>query len=190
MTPEQISELVELVLAGNKEAFEEIYNETIGGVYRTLYVLTGSERDAEDVAQNVYLELYRNLNKYDRSRSLLGWVYGITIRQHQAYKRKRWREYRKERKEREKQTETPPTTEEAVLERFTGGHNDFVIVALNKLPDKLKQVLVLRYINELSQQEIADGLGIPVSIISDATNNAEGRTCVDMRKHTRHGFLV
>jgi len=169
LTNSPISKLVELAQTGNKAAFEQLYNETIHQVYRTLYMLCGSRSDAEDIAQTVYLELYTSLPKYDRSRSFHGWLYGIAIRQFQAYKRQRWREYRKLRKEQELMAAMPVMMEDA----STGLGLQFdVMEQLHKLPDPLKQVLVLRYVNDLPQQEIADILAIPVGTVKSRLNQA------------------
>ncbi|MFF2091040.1 RNA polymerase sigma factor [Paenibacillus sp. NPDC058174] len=170
-----ISELVGLALNGQEEAFEQLYNETVNEVYRTLYYLSGSHTDAEDIAQNVYLELYRNLDKYDHSRSLQGWLYGITIRQLHAHRRRRWKEYRKEQKQREQHT-TPLAAYNDVS--VGEAQDDSVMDELHNLPVKLKEVLVLRYINDLSQQEIADALAIPVGTVKSRLNQA----LVQMRK--------
>ncbi|WP_422656825.1 sigma-70 family RNA polymerase sigma factor [Paenibacillus sp. EC2-1] len=169
MTDAQMSELVGLVLAGKKEAFEIIYNETIISTYRTLYFLTSSERDAEDIAQNVYLEVYRTLSNFQMNRSLRSWIYGIMIRQFQSHKRKRWREHRKVQKDYALQVHIPITIEESVLDK---DHNDEIISKLNALSDKLKHVLVLRYVNDLSQQEIADILEIPLGTVKSRLNQA------------------
>ncbi len=169
MTDEQLAGLAGYVLDGDHQAFERLYNETIGNVYRTLYMLTGSPRDAEDVAQEVYLELYRNIRKYDGSRSFRNWMYGIVVRQHSSFKRKRWREFRKEQKERERHSN------EAVAKPVSARSQDAtddVMDNLDQLPDKLKQVLVLRYINDLSQQDIADALHIPVGTVKSRLSQA------------------
>lgn len=186
MTSKNLSELVEL-LNENKSAFEQLYNNTINDVYRTLFILCGSERDAEDIAQNVYMELYRSLEKYDRSRSLHGWLYGITIRQLQAFRRKRWRERRKEQKERKTHPGKSNTFEDTVFEQFTSDQDDFVMNELNKLPDKLKQVLVLRYINQLSQQEIADVVCIPLGTVKSRLNQALIRMRQKIRREEHAG---
>ncbi len=171
MTDQKLSELVRLILSGDMDAFEELYNETIGGVYRTLYFLSGGSRhDAEDIAQNVYMELYRSFNKFESNRSLHSWLYGITVRQFQAHKRKCWKEKRNQQKEREVQAEKPIS--ESILDQFKIDENDFVMVEINKLPEKLKQVLILRYVNDLSQQEIADGLSIPLGTVKSRLNQA------------------
>ncbi|WP_052350532.1 RNA polymerase sigma factor [Paenibacillus gorillae] len=170
-----MSELVGLALKGQKDAFEQLYNETVNEVYRTLYYLGGSHTDAEDIAQNVYLELYRSLDKFDHSRSLQGWLYGITIRQLHAHRRRRWKEYRREQKQRKHQTAPLPVHNDV---SFGDAQGDSIMDELHSLPGKLKEVLVLRYINDLSQQEIADALAIPIGTVKSRLNQA----LVRMRK--------
>ncbi|MFL1676220.1 sigma factor [Paenibacillus dendritiformis] len=88
------------VLAGNLHAFEEIYKQTIDQVYRTLYFLTDNTRELDDIVQEIYVELFRSLSAFDPSRSFPAWLYGITIRQHQAHRRKRWKQQRNDATER------------------------------------------------------------------------------------------
>jgi len=169
LASERLSDLVDQALAGSKEAFELIYESTANEVYRTLYLLSGSGSDAEDIAQNVYMEFYRSLDRYDRSRPLAGWLHGIALRQLRAHKRKTWRETRKERKAgiyrlSENATEQPETIEGAGL-----------VHELSALPDKYKQVLVLKYFNDLSQQEIADVSGIPLGTVKSRLNQGLAR---------------
>lgn len=166
MSEEHIAKTIRLVLAGHTDRFEDLYQATIHDVYRTLYLLSGSERESDDIAQNIYLELYRCLSSYDPSRSFHAWVYGITMRQYSAYKRRRWREYRKLRKAHEARAADshiihPP-------EVMLGEEN--MLDELNRLSDKQRQVIVLRYVNELSQQEIADALSIPIGTVKSRLN--------------------
>ncbi|MGO4185972.1 sigma factor, partial [Paenibacillus sp. TAF43_2] len=84
----EINHRIEQVLGGNLEAFSDIYNATIDRVYRTLFFLTDNKNDVDDLVQDVYVELYRSLRNFDGKRPFQPWLYGITIRQHQAYKRK------------------------------------------------------------------------------------------------------
>ncbi|TDL48546.1 sigma-70 family RNA polymerase sigma factor [Paenibacillus dendritiformis] len=91
---------VYVVLAGNLHAFEEIYKQTIDQVYRTLYFLTDNTRELDDLVQEIYVELFRSLSAFDPSRSFPAWLYGITIRQHQAHRRKRRKQQRNDATER------------------------------------------------------------------------------------------
>ncbi|GAB6927853.1 hypothetical protein JCM10914A_18360 [Paenibacillus sp. JCM 10914] len=169
MSDIQLSELVKSVLDGKQEAFRHIYTQTVDRVYRTLFILSdGSIRDAEDITQNVYLELYRNLNQFDPTRSLHGWLYGITLRQLQSYRRKRWKELRKEQKERDRQYILHSGASASEVD-FT---DECVLHELDVLSDKLRQVLVLRYLKGYSQQEIAELLNIPVGTVKSRLHQA------------------
>jgi len=167
LASEQLSELVDLALSGNKEAFERIYEATANEVYRTLYLLSGSTNDAEDIAQNVYLEFYRCLDRYDRSRPLSGWLHGIALRQLQAHKRKRWREFRKERK-----AGIYRLAEESFEEPDANTRTALSLSDLDGLPDKYKRVLRLKYFEDLSQQEIADAVGLPLGTVKSRLSQA------------------
>lgn len=92
--PVEINRRIEQVLGGNLEAFSNIYNAIIDMVYRTLFLLTENKNDVDDLVQDVYVELFRSLRNFDGTRPFQPWLYGITIRQHQAYKRKKWRQFR------------------------------------------------------------------------------------------------
>ncbi|RXZ84871.1 sigma-70 family RNA polymerase sigma factor [Paenibacillaceae bacterium] len=185
LSEQDLAATVQAVLAGEQAAFEKLYSETVSGVYRTLYFLCQSESDVEDIAQTVYLELYRNLDKYDLSKSLHSWLYGITIRQIQGHKRKQWREQRKLQKEQQMHLSTASSVEDTVIVQLSMEQDDeAVFQKMNGLPDKLKQVLVLRYINELSQQEVAEVLNIPVGTVKSRLNQALLR----MRKSIRREY--
>lgn len=183
MKDKQLAEWAQLARRGNDEAFEQLYAATISQVYRTLYVLCGSERDAEDLAQNVYLELYRSLGNYDASRSLMGWLYGILMNQFKAFRRRRWRDSRKERKAQQEQHSVPDGVVEMPNAHFMG---DPVMEVLLKLPADLKQVLTLRYVNDLPQQEIAVILGIPLGTVKSRLN----RALIYMRRTLREEWAV
>ncbi len=158
------------VLAGDQEAFSELYNETIHSIYRMLYFLTDSKEDLDDIVQEVYVELYRSLPRFDPSRSLRAWLYGIAIRQHQSYRRKKWRQARKDNKE--KQLQAAPVELDfsgAVIERLSA---DDAIREIEGLSYKLKQVVILRYLNDLSQEEIAEIAGIPLGTVKSRLNLA------------------
>lgn len=175
MEDKQLAELAQLARSGDHEAFEQLYVATVPQVYRTLYVLCGSERDAEDLAQNVYLELYKGFGNYDANRPLKGWLYGILMNQFKAFQRRRWRDSRKVHKAQQEQQVALDCLPDMPLTRTIG---DPVIDMLMKLPTDLKQVLTLRYVNDMPQQEIAAILGIPLGTVKSRLN----RGLIHMRR--------
>lgn len=157
------------MLNGDGRAFEQLYNLTIRNVYRTLYFLCGADRgDVEDIVQNVYLELYRCLSNYNKGSSFTAWLSGITLRQQQAYKRQKW----KERRRRERLCSVRDTDRIIAADGTSHSPAEEIKGQLDLLSDKLRQVIVLHYLSDLTQQEVADLLGIPVGTVKSRINLA------------------
>ncbi len=65
--------LIQLTLAGNKEAYSELYDVTIQEVYKTVHFLIEDKTDVDDVVQEVYIQLYdRFVSMIARSHFVLG----------------------------------------------------------------------------------------------------------------------
>jgi RNA polymerase sigma-70 factor (ECF subfamily) len=73
--------LVAAVLAGDAEAFTALHDKYRDKVYRFALKRTGDEHDAEDVTQEVFLEIWRCLGSYEGRSSLLTWIFGIAHNQ-------------------------------------------------------------------------------------------------------------
>src|SRR5215468_3576099 len=71
-------ELLRLMLAGDGDAFEELYDRRQGGVYRFALRMSGSAEIAEDVTQDVFIALMRDGRQFDPSRgNVVGYLLGI-----------------------------------------------------------------------------------------------------------------
>lgn len=70
--------LVEEILAGKPGAFDELFERYSRRVYAFALRRVGRPADAEDIAQEVFLQLHRSLPSYQRRASLSTWIFGIT----------------------------------------------------------------------------------------------------------------
>ena len=70
-------ELVRQTLAGDLQAFEAIVGRYQQAVYRILYRLLRNKQEAEDIAQETFLRCYRYLEKFDQERPFAPWLYRI-----------------------------------------------------------------------------------------------------------------
>jgi len=75
--PRQDVELVERVLSGDQEAFSEIYDAYFRRVYAFILKRVRNSAEAEDLAQETFVQLYRSLSSYEGRSSLLTWTFGI-----------------------------------------------------------------------------------------------------------------
>nr|WP_157677331.1 sigma-70 family RNA polymerase sigma factor [Dehalobacterium formicoaceticum] len=73
----QDEELVVLCLQGNRDAFAELVKRYERQIYSLAYRLTNNYHDAIDLSQEVFLHLYRVLDKFDGERKFFPWMYRI-----------------------------------------------------------------------------------------------------------------
>ena len=167
--PPEYAALIALTLGGSRDAFGDLYEATIQDVYRTVYFLVREVSDAEDVIQEIYIQVYRSLGKFDVNRPFRPWLMGVVMRQIQSYRRKSWAHVRKIKKAEQ--------SEQAVVYDFSSEvanklSNQSLLASVDRLPYKLKQVVILHYLNDYTQEEIAAALEIPLGTVKSRIHAA------------------
>ena len=76
---EDLTDLIRAAAGGDRRAFEDIVLRKRERVVRTAYQITGDLEDAKDVAQGVFLRLWRVLQRFDLSKRFDTWLYRITV---------------------------------------------------------------------------------------------------------------
>ena len=147
--------LVRRCRTGDRAAFGALVEKYQGPVYRLALKMTHSPSDAEDISQAAFLKAYENLGSYDGSHKFFSWLYRIALNEalnHLKY--------------RERFQEIPPGTpdgEPSQPEQMEKDeHASTVQQALMELKPEYRSVIVLSHFEELSYEEIADVLRIPV----------------------------
>ncbi len=164
---EELKSLVNEVKAGNKEAFEWLYDATIGDVYKNVYFLLSHKEGVDDLVQDIYIEVYRSIGKFHGDRSFKPWLIGIAVNQVKSFRRKNWLHDRISKKVAENER-----SREKMTEMITDIENDELYQTIEGLPFKLKQVIILRYLNEYSQEEVAAILQIPIGTVKSRIHAA------------------
>jgi len=167
---EQEKDLIERILAGSSAAYAELYEQTAGDLYKLIRLLVGNTEDAQDVMQETYLQAHRNLHRFDRDRAFRPWVTGIALRQVKACRRKRWLQARRigRAAQYNRRTEEADFANESA-ERLDRGE---WIERIERLPYKLRQIVILKYLNDYAQEEIAEILGIPLGTVKSRVHAA------------------
>ncbi|ETT45621.1 sigma-70 family RNA polymerase sigma factor [Paenibacillus sp. FSL P4-0338] len=168
-TTDPYSQLIKLTLAGSREAYGELYEATIHDVYKTVRFLVTGLSDAEDVVQEIYIELHRSLRRFDRTQAFRPWLMGLTMRQVHAYRRRNWRHLRIMNKAEQTSETMVQDFSSDVVERMT---NRVLTEGVSRLPYKLKQVIILHYLHEYSQEEISVILQIPLGTVKSRLHAA------------------
>lgn len=148
-------------------ALAECYQRYRYLVYKTALLLTNSAQDAEDVVQDVFLQVYRKRHTYDPTRAGLStWLYRITVNICTSRRRRTaWRAWLRNRLGMEFVEAHSPSPEEQLGDTA-------VRLAIQQLSDKLRVVLVLRFYNELRYEQIAEILEIPLGTAKSRVNFA------------------
>ncbi|GLV66255.1 RNA polymerase sigma factor [Bacillus mycoides] len=162
-------DLIQLTLSGNKEAYSELYDKTIQEVYKTAHFLIEDKTDVVDVVQEIYIQLYESLRKYDSEKPFRPWLIGLAIKQIHSYRRKRWMRLRIVKKAEEQRKPVQIDFSSDVVSKIS---NQKLIELIHKLPYKLKQIIILRYLHDYSQEEVAQILHIPIGTVKSRIHAA------------------
>ena len=140
-------------------------------VFSTAARLVGDDRQAEDIAQDVFLKAYENFGHLQTSPTAGGWLKTVARNlslNHIFRYRRRWRMFTELR--REDSDESEPDIEFALPDDVLAGvdadmRHGLVEEALQRLPDQQRLPLVLYHFEELSYEEIAEQLGVSLAKI-------------------------
>jgi RNA polymerase sigma-70 factor (ECF subfamily) len=143
---------------GEVPSFPEVFRTYSGFVWRVLLRLGVAEADVEDVAQEVFLGVHRNLPHFEGRCSLRTWVYGICHRRAIDYRRRA-------RVRPEVPTDEPPEQGEEAgqdEELDLGQARARLQELLETLDDDKRAVFVLFEIEEIPMEEVAEIVGCPL----------------------------
>ena len=159
--------------AGDVSAFEEIVRRYKDQLVNFAYRFLGDLEEAEDIAQETFLRVFRKKNAYRNVAKFSTWIYTITGNLAKTELRRRKR--RKlislsslgfEDKDFDlKDTKKGP--EESVHELIK---DEFIHRAINLLPDKFREAIIFRDIQELSYEEISTIVKIPLGTVKSRVN--------------------
>lgn len=140
---------------GDPRAFEEIMRTHEARVFRTAYRLLGNREDGLDATQEVFLRFHKYLDKFDERQPIAPWLYRLTVNVCRDIGKKR-------RKHQAAPLEAAPepvdaTSAERALD--VAEERRIVEAGLKTLAEKERAALVLRDIEGLSTEEVAEVLG-------------------------------
>lgn len=165
-------ELIAKAKDGDDTAFEQLVRSYEKKVYATAYRYMGSEQDALDVSQDVFIRVFRFIKSFNEESSFSTWIYRITVNVCKDYIKKR-----------QQRSELP-------LEVVMGEDEDDIFVneisdstydpaevferaelsreirkGIEELPDNYREIIIMRDLSDLSYEEIADALSIEIGTV-------------------------
>ncbi len=146
------------------EAFEEIVDRHKAMVFSLVYNFFRSRTVAEDIAQDAYLELYRNLDRIESDKHMAFW-----LRQTVTRKCIDWSRRQKHRRYQPLEDVPEPGVEQQPRDPML---QDALAAKVAGLPEKMRMVVILRYQEDLKLAEIAEAMDMPVNTVKTTLRRA------------------
>jgi RNA polymerase sigma-70 factor (ECF subfamily) len=163
--------LVTELQAGSDAAFDWLVTYYHAGVYNLVYGILSDGADAADVTQEVFLRAFRGIHGFRQGSSLKTWLYRISVRQALNHRRWCWRHHRQQVSiDAEVEGKNPALDlkdlEATPLEQVEAAEMQSVVRrALARVPDVFRSAVILRDLEGLSYEEVAEVLEVSVGTV-------------------------
>ena len=171
-------ELIELINQGDPDAFEALYRRYRDWVYRLAWRFTGNQQDALDVLQETFTYLLGKFPGFSLTASMTTFLYPVV--KHISFTiRNKSRRF---------------TSDEEILSELTApalkntqSSRSELAAVLTILPDEQREILLMRFVDDMTLEEMATALNIPLGTVKSRMHNALQRLRHDRR--TQDYFL-
>lgn len=165
------TELIEHLRAGHQDALRLLYRRYSGLVYTIALKMLGSASEAEDLAQDVFLNFWKQ-EKFDSNRAALSTYLSVLTRS-RALNRLKSRSSQQRSLERLQTQDPVELTASTPLENASLAEQEQTLKhVIAQLPDRQRQILELNFYQGISQSSIAEQLDMPLGTVK--TNARKG----------------
>ena len=156
-------QLVRQATAGDLEAFEELIRRLQRRVYGFAYQHLRDTEEAHDLAQEIFVKLYRNLGRFDADRPFEPWFWKLAANTSINYRRKR--------------VPLPAEASEEVADDSSAipKHDPALVLALSQLDPSYRLPVLLHYYADLSLEQVAHSLNSSVPAIKSRLHRARAQ---------------
>ncbi|MGD8188991.1 RNA polymerase sigma factor [Brevibacillus ginsengisoli] len=154
------SELIQKAQNGDREALVELLRSIEHTVYRSAYYILGNEQDALDASQEALIRIYRKIDTFEAKAKFSTWVQRIVT--NICMDKFRAKKDTVSIDEHELTIIDQSNVEDTILMTHLSGD---IKAAIKKLPVSYRNVVVLRYLEDFSYQEIAETLDLPLNTV-------------------------
>jgi RNA polymerase sigma-70 factor (ECF subfamily) len=154
---------IRLIAEGDEQAFEQLVQKYQQAVFNTIYRYIGNQDDVQDLAQEIFIKVWRNAGKFKGKSKFSTWLYRIVVNHCINYRRKNKLRH----VSLDEMTEKGKTPEALKVEPDWEQMRKVELVrrAVDELPDRQRMALVLSQYEEKSYKEIAEIMKVSLSSV-------------------------
>ena len=179
------SELVRLASAGDRAAFAQLYERFYGRAFRLAYSMTGNRTAAEDLTQEIFMRVFQRLEHFGGQSSFATWFYRLAVNHSLNYRRKERVSERDNHSDKiEFLANQSPQIEAAVLQNQLKGEIHGALLELSK---EMRMVIILKDIEGLNYDEIAERMSCSQGTVASRLNRARKQLAQKL-KHLKGAY--
>lgn len=153
------AQLIPLAARGDRGAFQVLVERHRALVYRVAYQYAGNHHDAEDIAQDVFVKVFRSLDRFRQDAQFTSWLYRIAMNACVDHSRRRNPAEPSDEGD-ELLLANPTSDPDPEVRAYAGEIGEAVQAAVDRLPPRQKLIFVMRHFEDLKLTEIAKALGL------------------------------
>lgn len=171
--------LVMKAKSGDAKAFEALYDKYSGKVYGLALRMTENPDDALDLAQEVFIRVYKSLAFFKGDSSFSTWLYSIASNACVDFNRSK----KKKKDDSIEEALAIPDLKTPENEFERKELRDALANAISSLPYDMREVIVLREISGLSYGEIADALDLEIGTVKSRISRGREKLCILLKDY-------
>jgi len=172
--------LIEAARRGTRRAFGNLVEHYQARLHRSACCLTRGAADAEDLAQETFVRAYMGLGRFRGDCAFYTWLFGILLNVYRRWLRRQRRE--PSRHDENAAVEAPDPHPSPGRQAAVADELGRVFGVIEHLPRRLREVLVLRHVEEMSYDEIARAVGCRVGTVRSRLHRAREFLAVKWRQ--------
>jgi RNA polymerase sigma-70 factor (ECF subfamily) len=169
-------ELITIINKKNKEAYIELFARYQKKLFGYIYHLIGNREETEDILQNVFSKTYKNIDHFDVTRKFSSWIYRIAHNEAVNFLKRKSNRYTISWEDIVTNKDILNSVSQEELPEDMIEHKEVakeIAVALEKLPFKYREILLMRYFQEYSYKEIGKILKKSVNTVGTLINRSK-----------------
>jgi len=183
--------LIKRALAGDQKAFHKLRSKYYEAISKLISRMVHNREEVEDLTQEAFIKAFTSLNRFDNQYSFSTWLYKIATNNSIDHIRKKKLQTFSinkpiESEESDYSFELPDTDLEPDQELIASQRKKMLDEAMNSLPLKYRQVILMRHVDEKEYQEIAKTLKLPLGTIKAHIFRARELLYKQLRDKMRH----